>query len=263
MATKQEVNLEKALEQALRALEVQGRRKTAAWIRPIIFENLRRGGYPGRVQNYLKNNPKKKPADYVALVARNYEKLGSYLRQLQKTKSDRVWKPLFVEMQWSAYNFLRRNHFYPGDQTFQMAEDCAADAACDLVQAYYPYDTEFDAWVCTIVQNHCKKAITRLLRAGHLPDNKKVSLTDSAFYQYRTADPSSTQLMEWRLALMQLIELLPFEEQEAVQLHNYKGLTFQEIGQQLGISTATAHRRYFSAVAFLRENLTQEYMVER
>jgi RNA polymerase sigma factor (sigma-70 family) len=257
MTTRYNGDLKRALEQALCVLGTQGREGTAASIRPIVFENLNRGGTNDRVCTYLGANPGKTPVDYVYHVADYYEELGSYLCQLQQEKSVHVWEPLFVEMQWWAYNFLRRKDFPPGQQTFQMAKDCAANAGGKLVQAYFPYDTDFDAWACTIVQNHCKKAIAHLLRAGHLPDHKLVPLFDLPPDLARSADLGGGQLTEWRLTLMQLIEQLTLEERETVMLYDFQGMTFLEIGQCLGISTTTAHRRYFSAIDFLRKNLIQ------
>jgi RNA polymerase sigma factor (sigma-70 family) len=126
-----------------------------------------------------------------------------------------------------------------------------------LVQAYFPYDTNFEAWACTIVQNHCRKAVAHLLRAGRPPDHKLIPLIDLPPDLARTADLGGNQLTEWRLTLMLLIEQLTVEERETVLLYDFEGMTFLEVGQYLGISTTTAYRRYFSAIDFLRKNLTQ------
>lgn len=250
-------DLKRGLEQALCVLGMQGREGTAASIRPIIFENLHRGGAKNRVCTYLETNPGKTAVDYVYHVADYYEELGSYLCQLQQEKGVHVWEPLFVQMQWWAYNYLCRKHFPAGQETFQLAQDCAANAGAILVHAYFPYDTAFDAWAFTIVLNHCKKGIDRLLRAGHIPDHKLVFLDDLPPHLARTADLGGDQLTQWRLTLAHLIDQLPTEEQETVLLYHFEGMTFLEIGQHLGISTTTAHRRYFSAIDFLRKNLVQ------
>jgi RNA polymerase sigma factor (sigma-70 family) len=247
--------LKDALKQALSDLEAQGRGETAAAIRPLICEELERCGHLARVTTYLENNPGTTSCDYVNCVADHYEELGSYLHQVQTEKSDQVWQPLIIKMQWWAYNYLRQKKFLPGQQTFQLAKDCAADSAGELVQAHFPYDTTFAAWACTIVQNQCKKAIARLCRAGHFPANKLVSLTDTSPGLMRTADLGGGKFTEWRLTLMHLINQLPAEEQETVLLYGFKGLTFEEIGQQLAISTTTAYRRYCAAIDFLRKNL--------
>jgi RNA polymerase sigma factor (sigma-70 family) len=250
--------LRHALIQELCYLEKNGRRKTAVSIRPIILKNLARGKNAGRVGNYLTGNPGKLPCDYVGRVADYYEELSCYLQQIQEEKSDQIWEPLFEKMQWLAYNYLRQKNFMAGQQTFQLATDCAADAGGELVQAYFPYDTDFDPWACTIVQNHCKKTIARLFQAGHVPENKLVNLAN---VPHRTANldgGSGGDLTDWRLTLYHLIDQLPAEQLETILLHDFKGMTLQEIGYHLGISTTTAHRRYFAAIDFLRKNLVQK-----
>lgn len=249
--------LRKALEETLCKLAALGKEETADAIRPIVFENIERGRDCGWPQNYLTANSELNPCSYVIQVADCYEELSSYLYQIQVEKSTLVWEPLFKEMQLWAYNYLRLKNFLPGKQTFQLAKDCAASAGGLLVNAYFPYDTAFKAWACTIVQNQCKKMIARLLRAGHLPDHKVESLTGSPPNVACTADLGGGQLTEWHLTLVQLIEQLPAEEKETVLLYTFEGWTLQEIGQKLGISITTAHRRYFSAIDFLREKLAQ------
>ncbi|MFZ0547290.1 MAG: RNA polymerase sigma factor [Candidatus Promineifilaceae bacterium] len=255
--------LETAVEEALQSLETGPKQKDVILIRTIIFENLTRGGNPNRLQNYLQAHPGTTPCDYVFRVADYYEDLNGYLYEVQEKKSNLVWEPLFVQLQWWAYNFLRKKDFPNGGKTFQLAKDCAADAGGELVKAYFPYDTSFEAWACTIVQNHCRKAVARLLRARIIPEHKLVSMAESPVQLERTADLGGGRLTEWRLTLMQLIEQLPTEEQQTILLYEYEGLTLQEIGEFLGISTTTVHRRYFSAIDYLRKNLTQERILDQ
>jgi RNA polymerase sigma-70 factor (ECF subfamily) len=49
---------------------------------------------------------------------------------------------------------------------------------------------------------------------------------------------------------------LPPEEREAVVARVWGGLSFEQIGQLLGASAATAHRRFAAGLALLRERLT-------
>jgi RNA polymerase sigma factor (sigma-70 family) len=260
MAKKWERELEKTLIQALSTLEARGKGEIACSIQPILFENLNRGRIKNHVYGNLETNQKKTPADYVYQVAGYYEELCGYLYQVQVEKSVSVWKPLFEKMQIWAYNYLRRKNFSADQKTYELAQGCAASAGGDLVHAYFPYDIDFDAWAFVIVQNHCKKAIDRLLRAGRIPDHELVSLDDSPAELANTADLGGGQLTHWRLTLLHLIEQLPTEERETVFLYHFEGMTFSQIGEYLDIGTTTAYRRYFSAIDFLRENLTQSEM---
>ena len=63
-----------------------------------------------------------------------------------------------------------------------------------------------------------------------------------------------TFLLVIALALFASAEL-PDDEREAVVAHIWGGLTFQQIGALAGISASTAHRRFVSALAALRQKL--------
>jgi RNA polymerase sigma factor (sigma-70 family) len=52
------------------------------------------------------------------------------------------------------------------------------------------------------------------------------------------------------------LETLPPEEREAVVARIWGGLSFEQIGVLLGLSAATAHRRFTAGLALLRERLT-------
>jgi RNA polymerase sigma-70 factor (ECF subfamily) len=54
-------------------------------------------------------------------------------------------------------------------------------------------------------------------------------------------------------AARQALEALPVDLREPVIAHLWGGLSFNEIGQLMGCSTATAHRRYLEGLAALRE----------
>ncbi len=54
-------------------------------------------------------------------------------------------------------------------------------------------------------------------------------------------------------AAAQVLARLPLEEREIIVAHLWGGLTFAEIGEVIGISSSTAHRRYESGLKQLRE----------
>jgi RNA polymerase sigma factor (sigma-70 family) len=50
------------------------------------------------------------------------------------------------------------------------------------------------------------------------------------------------------------LEALPIDEREVIVLRLWSGMSFDEIGELIGKSTSTAHRRYECGLAALREN---------
>src|SRR5262245_37166603 len=53
----------------------------------------------------------------------------------------------------------------------------------------------------------------------------------------------------------QMLAELPLEERQTIVAHLWGGLTFEEIGPMLGLSSATAHRRYVAGLSKLRERM--------
>jgi RNA polymerase sigma-70 factor (ECF subfamily) len=51
------------------------------------------------------------------------------------------------------------------------------------------------------------------------------------------------------------LEDLPIEQREPLVAHLWGGLTFEQVGDLVGVSSSTAHRRYLTALATLRERL--------
>jgi RNA polymerase sigma-70 factor (ECF subfamily) len=66
--------------------------------------------------------------------------------------------------------------------------------------------------------------------------------------------PSEESALDGETAAAAL-EDLPAESRETVVAHLWGGLTFEQIGDLTGVSSTTAHRRYFQALAALRERL--------
>jgi RNA polymerase sigma-70 factor (ECF subfamily) len=56
-------------------------------------------------------------------------------------------------------------------------------------------------------------------------------------------------------AATQALESLPLELREPLVAHLWGGLTFEQIGEVMGVSASTAHRRYLEGLAQLRERL--------
>ena len=71
----------------------------------------------------------------------------------------------------------------------------------------------------------------------------------------KIAIESTVENQELRQLLHQAIERLPVEHQRTVHLRFWDGLTFDQIGTELGVSTATAYRLLTAAQGKLRGSL--------
>jgi RNA polymerase sigma-70 factor (ECF subfamily) len=103
------------------------------------------------------------------------------------------------------------------------------------------------AWLYRVVR-------TRAINASRSARRRKHHETAAALPQSAWFTPSPGNALDAKEAAAALSEL-PDQEREVVVAHVWGGLTFQQIGQLTDTSGSTAHRRYVSALAALRQKL--------
>lgn len=243
-------DVQQMLEDALKALAEAPGTALARQISPILLANLDRGriqagnGEAGSIRAYVKR------------VAENFVVLNPYLRQLQVEQSHEVWEPLYKRLQTWAYNFFLRKGFRPGENTREIALECASDAAVNLLNAYFPYDAEFDAWAYMIVQNACLKYIRKNLRKSTVPEGMKVDLDEEL------PDPDVPLLeigalqnefgAEMEGALSQLSEA----RRAVIKFVFFDELEPEEIAQRMGRSVGAIYSLQFRGLQELRKILS-------
>lgn len=222
----------------------------AQQLKPLLLTNLDRG----RVQRFLDKNTAS-VHDYVWLVAQSFLTLRTYLHQLQITRDPSVWAPLYQRMQTWAYNFFLRKNFAADEHTREIAVECAGEAATHLLDAHFPYDTEFDAWVHVLVQHTCRKFIDRALRKSVVPLEQRVELTDDL-----TAPNElllETQLLQRELSagLQAALDQLTEARRNALILVYLEGLEPEQAAQKLGKSVSAIYSLQFHGLRDLRKIL--------
>ncbi len=95
--------------------------------------------------------------------------------------------------------------------------------------------------------------------------NGALSATRSARRRRRHETVAAGQRAEWfersaadridAAAATAALKSLPLEQRETVIARIWGGLSFQQIGQLVGVSDSAAHRRYESALSTLRQKL--------
>jgi RNA polymerase sigma-70 factor (ECF subfamily) len=137
-------------------------------------------------------------------------------------------------------------------------EDLAQEA---LMRAYRGLATlaepeKFGSWLCGIAVRACLdwlKAKERtqvpfsVLAPNQLLDNCAVADSRAAASDRLRADEMSL--------LMAQVEALPEEYREVVMLYYYEDVTYRELAELLGVSTATVNARLTKARALLRQRL--------
>lgn len=239
------------LHQAIQIVAIQRGEDFAHSITPIILANLDRG----RVQHFLDNAENRRPEEYVWRVVEFYEKWQPYLYQIQAERLTDLWLPLYDKLKWWAYNYLCRQKFPPShNEKQEMAADCAAAAAAQLLNARFPYDTDFDPWAYVLLQTVTLKQLHR--RYAEAPDEMHQiddwDAWEGVWPQLSTPGPEDS--VELRHTLLTAVDQLTSDARKQIILMRYfEQMTFPEIATALNRSSSAIHKLHFDALQNLRK----------
>lgn len=242
--------LQRGLEQALQALARSKGEALARQVKPILLANLDRG----RLQTFVEETPARIEA-YVWFVAQTYTTLNPYLHKLQTEQDAETWTTLYKRLQTWAYNFFLRKSFRADEHTREIAIECASDAATLIIKSHFPYDTEFDPWAHTIVQNACRKYIHRSLKKSNVPDEKKIELEDELTDPYQTLLEVNTLQKETGKELLEVLNQLSEARRTVIQLIFFEELSPEEVAQRMGKSISAIYTLQFHGLKDLRKIL--------
>jgi len=240
--------LKTTLEQALRELGQRKGEDFAAQIRPVVLANLKEG----RLEFFLENAGGATPRDFVERVAGIFTSLNPFITALQIERSADVWEPLYAQMQKLAYNFLLKRGLIPGEATYRLAVDSATDAALALLNARFPYDTDFEPWAYQFIRYACLKSISREMRQARIIRAALNSAeADSLLFQANDGQN------EWGLYLdlSHALQKLTPSRQQVLKLRYGQGLSSRTTAQQMGKSVNAVDKLHHDAINQLRRLL--------
>jgi RNA polymerase sigma factor (sigma-70 family) len=125
-------------------------------------------------------------------------------------------------------------------------EDVVQEAFVKLAGQRQPPDRVLP-WLYRVVRNGALSA-ARAARRRRRHETEAASRAGAWFV------PSPAARLDAEAATAAL-QALPPEMRETIVAHLWGGLTFEQIGELTGVSSSTAHRRYLTALAALRERL--------
>lgn len=235
--------LEHELEDCLKSVARQRGELLAATLRPILIANLERG----RIDHYLNGHAQAQLPDYVWRVADHFDRLSPYIDQVQKTKSEDVWEPLFSTLCAWAYRIMSRTPASSGDVE-QISLECAAAAAARMLTAHFPYDTEFDPWAFVLLRNVCREYLRRETRAPLSIHDESISTLPDLTHIDRE------RLRGLRLDLLDAVQRLSSEaRRQFVVRYYFQGYSLTEVARQLGRSMSAIYKLHFDALIELRK----------
>lgn len=120
----------------------------------------------------------------------------------------------------------------------------------------YQPDQPFLPWFYTIISNLCRTWLKRRTQR----DNRMVAV-DDAGYLLTAGDNPETTLEKKELAawLGQALMELPFDDREIITLQHFRGMSYDEIAQLLGIPRGTVMSRLYYARKKLAEKMRRYY----
>jgi len=246
----QKEQFQRELDNALKKLEKTEGEVPTHKLWSILLANLDRG----RVQTFVGEEPAR-IFGYVCLVVQNFSTLNPYLHQLQTEKRRSAWEPLYKRMQTWAYNYFIRKGFFADNYTREIAIECAGDAATTILKAHFPYDTEFDPWAHTIVQNACRKYIEKSLKKSTIPDEKQIELEDELADSHSPLLEINALQKEMGRELLEALNQLSEARRTVIQSIFFDGLSPEETAKNLNKSVGAIYSLQFNALKDLQKIL--------
>lgn len=241
------------LEESLAALTPLLGEDVVSQIRPILSKNLTLH----RIEIFIEKDSSNLD-DYIKLVAENFLRWHNYLEEIQTKRSSLVWNELYQNLISSAFHYFLHKNFDYSVNTHEFAEECASNAAVAILDAHFPYDTDFDAWVAKIVQNTCLKFMRTSLRKKEIPAEKIVDL-DEKLENTLEGMGNHLQMQDEGLCqiLMDAIAQLSQSRRQVIELKYFYEYPPNEIAKKIGKSIDAVYCLQFNALQDLRKILTK------
>mgnify|MGYP000919649840 CR=1 FL=1 len=251
------VELENALRTELKNIGEKDK-KLSESISPIIFSNLEKG----RIEHYLNSRRGAVVRDYVLHVATHYERWHDYVSAVQVERQDDVWEALLNKIRRWVYLYLQRKYYsiYKNvDTRSQVTNACANEAAVFLMNADFPYDVDFDAWLYVLTLNAVRKTVEKDFSLNEVQSNELVLETlDEMLLSAEQMRRIELIHFELREDVLSAITQLSQVQQHVVLGYYFDGKSLSELANELDVSANVIYKRHFDALKNLRIILSKK-----
>lgn len=114
----------------------------------------------------------------------------------------------------------------------------------------YRFESSFKTWAIAITNRRC----VEFYRARKVLDEEQQEMLIA---ESKTPEPADFMvfMVEQNKQVLKLLNDLPWVQKEVVELKFFQHFTFDQIAEQLGVSTNTVKSRLYSALSKLRQDL--------
>lgn len=154
---------------------------------------------------------------------------------------DRVWREMVPKLYRFALTYV---------MNYDVAEDVVQHAFMMLWNKMrtLPDDTVLNAWLYAVVKNACLGYYKRL----NVEDANRMKLTEALIYTGTLEYDDDSELME---KLQQCLQALPPQQRRVLELKVFKGMSYKEIAEELGVTELTVQTHIKRAYKFIRESM--------
>jgi RNA polymerase sigma-70 factor (ECF subfamily) len=157
---------------------------------------------------------------------------------------ERYQKPIF--------NFIYR--FYGN---YDLAQELTQETFLRCYQFLKSYDPErkFSTWLYTVAKNLCIDELKKQRAAHEIPLDDVLPAVDAKDAEGAADDNQQSRCIrrEEDFKLLEALQELPSAARTVLLLHYFQGLSYQEIGETLGLPVSTVKIRIFRAKKLLLE----------
>ena len=122
-------------------------------------------------------------------------------------------------------------------------------------RASLPIDINLNAYLLTMVKNHCMDFLKHQQVVNRYHINRKTELQQEMAFNYYAVgkfDPEQIDIETLELLVEKAISELPEQCRKIFELSRYEGLKYREIAEKLGISVKTVETQMSKALKILR-----------
>lgn len=159
-----------------------------------------------------------------------------------------AFEELYRRYERPIYNFLRRAATNPAstDDLFQKTF-----LKLHVARRRYRPEAPFRKWLFTLALNVVRDDARQRRRSSRL--ETEVFDESRRMPASMSDEPRETQAIG--LAVTQALASLPFHQRQAIILSRYHGMSYEEIGELLGLSSNAVKQRAFQAMRRLKQRL--------